>query len=165
VQLVSHLAPPAVAHWLLGQVLDIDVLHAPSPLQTEAVVTLPLTQVAAVQIVALSGNVQVFPLVPSHCPAHGPVPPQASRGPTGVPWTALHVPRDPVSLHDSHWPSHDVSQHNPSTQCPVEHSASILHAVGSEPCISIGASIVPASLPPEPLPPEPLPPEPPLPEP
>jgi len=157
VQAVSHLAAPPVAHWLFGQVLESDVLHAPAPLQVEAVVTLPLTHVAAVHTVLSSGNVQVFPLTPSQVPAHGPVPPQASRGPTGAPLTALQTPRESGCLHDSHCPSHVVSQHNPSTQCPVGQSASILHATGSGPWLSMGASITPPSLPPpEPLlPPEP----------
>jgi len=154
VQLVSHLAPPAAAHWLFGHELESGVLHDPAPLQVDAVVTLPLTQVAAVQTVLSSGNVQVFALTPSHMPAQVPVPPQASRGPTGTPLTALQMPSESGCLHDSHWPSHSVSQHNPSTQCPVEHSASILQAMGSEPPVSMGESITLASLPL--LPPDPL---------
>ena len=65
-QLVAHLAVPSVAHWLFGQALDCDALHEPELLQTDAVVTVPLAHVAAVQIVVLSGKVQVLPLVPSH---------------------------------------------------------------------------------------------------
>src|SRR5204862_4299371 len=93
---------------------------------------------------------------------HGPVPPQASCEAIGVPLTGLHVPAEPASLHDSHWPSQDVSQHTPSTQCPLEHSASTLQVTGSGPCMSAGVSIEPASTFPPPLPPEPDPPLPPL---
>jgi len=161
VQLVSHFAPPPAAHWLFGHMLDSEVLHAPAPLHVEAVVTFPLTQVAAVQTLFSSGKVQVFPLVPSHCPAHVPVPSHASRGPTGTPVTALHVPIESGCLQDSHCPSQTVSQQNPSTQWPVEHSASIVQAVGLEPPVSMGESSGPPSLPLLPpdglLPPEPLP--------
>jgi hypothetical protein len=66
VQLVAHLALPSAAHWLFGQVLELGVLQAPTLLQTDAVVTLPVVQVAAVQMAVLSGKVQVLPLVPSH---------------------------------------------------------------------------------------------------
>ena len=115
-QLVSHLASPPAAHWLFGHMLESAVLHAPAPLQVDAVVTFPLTQVAAVQTVFSSGKVQVLALVPSQVPAHFPVPSQAARGPTGAPLTALQMPIESGWLHDSHWPSHVVSQHNPSTQ-------------------------------------------------
>jgi hypothetical protein len=66
VQLVAHLALPSVAHLLSGHVEEIEVLQEPAPLQTEAVATLPLVQVAAVQTAELSGKEQVLPLVPSH---------------------------------------------------------------------------------------------------
>ena len=65
-QLVAHLALPSVAHWLSGHVLAVEVLHAPMLLHTDAAVTLPAAQLAAVQMAVLSGNVQVLPLVPSH---------------------------------------------------------------------------------------------------
>jgi hypothetical protein len=55
VQLPEHLALPSVAHRLLAQVLLAALVQAPAPLQTEAVVTLPFEQLAAVQIVAASG--------------------------------------------------------------------------------------------------------------
>ena len=91
-------------------------MHAPEPLQTEAVVALPPEQVAAVQTVELSGAAQALPLVPSHCPLQVPVPPQAVRVASGAPFTAVHFPAEAVSLHDSHCPSHLPSQHRPSTQ-------------------------------------------------
>ena len=96
--------------------LESAVLQAPAPLQVEAVITLPATQVAAVQTVFSSGKVQVLALVPSHVPAHFPVPSQAARGAVGAPLTGLQTPIESGWLHDSHWPSHVVSQHNPSTQ-------------------------------------------------
>lgn len=130
-QLVSHLALPSAAHWLFGHVLDMDAVHAPAPLQVAAVATLPAAQVAAVQMMVLSGKVQVFPFKPSHWLLHIPVPSQASRGPTGLPFTALQVPTEPDSLQDSHCPSHDVSQQTPSTQYPVEHSVPDAQVAGS----------------------------------
>jgi hypothetical protein len=87
---------------LLAHGVVVAVVQAPEPLQTEAVVALPAVQVAAVQIVALSGEVQDLPLVPSHCPLHAPVPPQAVRVASGAPFTAVHLPADPASLQDSH---------------------------------------------------------------
>lgn len=101
-QLVSHLALPSTAHWLFGQVLATDAVHAPAPLQVAAVLILPAAQVAAVQTTVLSGKVQVFPFEPSHWLLQPPVPPQASRGPMGLPLMAVHLPNDPASLHDSH---------------------------------------------------------------
>ncbi len=102
VQLVAHFALPSVAHSLFGHVLVVDVLQAPMLLHTDAVVTLPAAQLAPVQVVALSGNVQVLPLVPSHWPWHTPVPPHAAREPTGLPLMAVHLPTEPAAVHDWH---------------------------------------------------------------
>ena len=102
VHVLAHLAVPSVAHWLFGQVLVVEVLQAPMPLHTDAVVTTPLAQLAGVQTLVLSGKVQVLALVPSHWPWQTPVPPQTARGARGLPWMALHLPTDPASLHDSH---------------------------------------------------------------
>ena len=101
-QLLAHLALPSVAHWLFGHVLSIGVLQSPMLLQTDAVVILPLVQVAAEQTVVLSGKVQVLPSEPSHWPLQVPVPPQGVRGLSGLPLMALHLPTEPASLHDSH---------------------------------------------------------------
>ena len=60
-------------------------------------------------------------LVPSHWALHLPVPPQAARGLIGSPFTVLHLPSEPDSLHDWHWPSHLPSQQTPSTQFPDVH--------------------------------------------
>lgn len=99
---MAHLALPSAAHWLFGHVLLAGVLQAPMLLHTDAVVTLPVVQVAAVQMAVLSGKVQVLPLLPLHCPLQVPVPPQAARGASGLPLMALHLPTEPTSLHDSH---------------------------------------------------------------
>jgi len=121
VQLPEHLPLPSLAHSLVAQVLLVESVHVPAPLHTEAVTTSPSVQVAGVQIASSPGNAQALPSLPSHCPLHTPLPPQAGRGPTGSPWMTLHVPTEPGSLHDSHWPSHWVSQHTPSTQKPSGH--------------------------------------------
>jgi hypothetical protein len=120
VQLPAHITPSA-AQRLLPQAFVEVVVQLPEPLQTDAVVTLPPVQLAAVQTVALSGDLQVMALVPSHCALHLPVPPQAARGLIGSPFTILHLPTDPDSLHDWHWPSHLPSQQTPSTQFPDVH--------------------------------------------
>jgi hypothetical protein len=120
VQLPAQLTPSA-AHRLLSHALVVEAVQLPELLQTDAVVTLPAAQLAAVQTVEPSGYVQAAPLVPSHWALHFPVPPQAARGLTGSPWMALHVPTDPVALHDWHWPSHFPLQQTPSTQKPDVH--------------------------------------------
>lgn len=78
------------------------VLQTPALLQTDAVVTLPATQVAGVQTAVLSGKVQLLPLLPSQRPLQIPVPLHVARGASGLPLMALHVPTKPASLHDSH---------------------------------------------------------------
>lgn len=79
-------------------------------------VAFPSAQLAGVQIEALSGKAQALPLVPSQLPLQTPVPPQAVRVASGAPVMTLHLPSEPVSLQDSHWPSHFPSQQIPSTQ-------------------------------------------------
>jgi hypothetical protein len=93
---------PSAAQRLLSQALVVEPVQFPEPLQTDAVVTLPLAQLAAVQTVASSGYAHATPFVPSHWALHFPVPPHAARGLTGSPLTALHLPTDPLSLHDWH---------------------------------------------------------------
>jgi hypothetical protein len=102
VQLPLHFPLPSVAHKLLGHWLVAAVVQAPEPLQTEAVVALPAVHEAAAHTVALSGEVQDFPLTPSHCPLQAPVPPHAVRVASGAPFTAVHFPGEAVSLQDSH---------------------------------------------------------------
>jgi hypothetical protein len=119
VQLSAHLPP--VPHRLLEQALVAAVVQAPEPLQTEAVVALPAVQVAAVHTVESFGKTQALPLVPSHWPLQTPSPAQAVLVASGLPFTALHLPTEPASLQDSHWPSHFPSQQTPSTQNPEVH--------------------------------------------
>lgn len=102
VQALAHLAVPSVAQVPFGQAPSVGVLQEPAPLHSDAVVTFPAVHVAGAHTVALSGKVQLLPLVPSHAALHMPVPSQGSRGPTGVPVTALQVPTAFASLHDSH---------------------------------------------------------------
>lgn len=110
--------------------------HSPFPSHLATGVTTPSEQLALAHSVALPGNEQSFPLVPSHFPLQVPVPGQASRLPTGSPVTGLHVPTDPDALHDSHCPSHLVSQQTPSCeQIPEPHSA---FAVQFFPLSSVG---------------------------
>lgn len=47
----------------------------------------------------------------------------------GAPFTGEQVPTEPVTSHASHWPPHARSQHTPSAQTPVPHSASALHSM------------------------------------
>jgi hypothetical protein len=60
----------------------------------------PLVQLACEHTVELLGKTQVVALLPSHCPLQGAVPPHARRWPRGSPWTAMHFPTLPFSLHD-----------------------------------------------------------------
>ncbi len=108
---------PSLPHRLLAHALVVGVVHEPEPLHTEAVVALPAVQLPGVQTVLSLGRAQALPLLPSHCPLHVPAPPQAACVLMGSPFTTLHFPTEPVSLQDSHWPSHEVSQQTPSTQC------------------------------------------------
>lgn len=120
VQLPAQVIPSA-AHRLLSHAFVAEAVQLPEPLQTDAVVTLPAVHLAAVHSVALSGKVQAEGFVPPHWALHFPVPPQAGRGVTGSPRTVLHLPTDPASLHDWHWPSQAPSQQTPSTQFPEVH--------------------------------------------
>lgn len=112
---------PSLEHRLLLHALVVEAVQFPAPLQTDDVVTLPAEQLAGVQTVEPSGNAQALPFVPSHWALHLPVPPHAARGLIGSPLTALHLPTEPLSLHDWHCPSHVPSQQTPSTQFPEVH--------------------------------------------
>jgi hypothetical protein len=112
---------PSAAHKLLPQLLVVAAVQLPEPLHTEAVVALPAAQLAAVQTVEAVGKAQAVASMPSHWALHLPVPPQAARGLTGSPLTALHLPSEPASLHDWHCPLHFPSQQTPSTQLPDVH--------------------------------------------
>lgn len=93
---------PSAAHRLLSQEFVVEVVQLPAPLQTDAVVTFPIEHLASAQTVTLPGKVHAVALVPLHWALHFPVPPQAGRGLIGSPATVLHLPIEPVSLHDWH---------------------------------------------------------------
>jgi hypothetical protein len=84
-------------------------VQLPAPLQVAAVVRVSAThEAAAPQPVDAPAKTQAlrFWVVPSQYPAQAPLPPQLVRGAV----TGKHVPRLPATLHDSHCPSHEVSQ-------------------------------------------------------
>lgn len=136
--LQSPLQRPSLVHRPLGQVVAAGFVHVPAPSQVEAGVTTPLAQVAGAHTVLSPGNAQVFPSLPSQVPLHDPVPEQPARAPTGAPETGWHVPTEPDSLHDSHWPSHSVSQQTPSTEqlpelhCELDEQIFPLASVGTQ---------------------------------
>jgi hypothetical protein len=53
--MLSHFARPSVAHWPFGQVMLVGVEQSPALLQTEAVVTLSPSHLAAAQTVESPG--------------------------------------------------------------------------------------------------------------
>ena len=98
-------------------------VHEPPPSHNAAVVAMLLEQEAtAPQDVVVEGNTQAlrFAVVPSHLPAHVPVPPQAVRAVV----TGVHVPLADAVEHDSHCPEQASLQQTPSAQWPVVHSES-----------------------------------------
>jgi hypothetical protein len=113
------LQPPehvvAFAHRLLAHAMVIADVQEPAPLQTLAVVTEPLAQLAGVHWVALLGKVHWAVLVPLHVPRQGAVPAHAVRAPRGSPVTGAQVPSvAPLQL--SHWPPQALLQQTPSVQ-------------------------------------------------
>ena len=96
--------------------------HAPAPLQEAGSVATPAAQLAPLHAIAEVGNLHVARETPSHAPPHSePSVAQLLRGGVGAPVTAVHVPREPVRLHASHWPVHAWSQQTLSTQFPEPH--------------------------------------------
>ena len=77
---------------------------------------------------------QLAAFVPSHVPAHAPLPVQEGRLPCGAPATAVHAPTLPTASHASHWPVQAELQHTPSTQWPELHSASLKQPVPFATC-------------------------------
>jgi hypothetical protein len=102
VQLPAHLPLLSLAHWPLAHGSLVGCVHAPLPSQTEAGVAKPAAHLGGVHTVVPSGNVQTLPLAPSHWPLQFPVPAHAVRGARGAPFMATHLPRELLSLHDSH---------------------------------------------------------------
>lgn len=120
---------PSLAHCPLAQLLVSLSVQAPAPLQTEAVLALPLAQLVGVQTFSLFGYLQRVAEAPSHEPWQAPAPSQASRAPRGGPLaTVVQVPSVPASLHASHCPWQGRSQHTPSTHWLLTQSALTEHA-------------------------------------
>lgn len=120
---------PSLAHCPLAQLLVSLSVQAPAPLQTEAVLALPLAQLVGVQTFSAFGYLQRVAEAPSHEPWQPPAPSQASRAPRGGPLaTVVQVPSVPGSLQASHCPSQGRSQHTPSTHWSLAQSAWTEHA-------------------------------------
>ena len=124
-QFEAQLALPA---WQpSAQVIAVGAEQEPLPLQSAAVVAVPVVhEAAAPHDVALVGNTQAARAVPSQRPAQAPVPPHGARGVV----TATQVPRLAGLMHDSHCPLHSALQQTPSApHTPLEHSVAAAHAV------------------------------------
>jgi hypothetical protein len=104
----------------------------PLPSHVAAICSLPSLQLCAWQSTSAPTNaMQLSVVVPSHAraaqtPASPPLE-HAWRMPCGGPWTGAHCPSSPLTSHAWHWPVHELSQQNPSTQCPLVHTPSLLH--------------------------------------
>ena len=97
------------------QDIVVEAVQDPPPLQSAAVVAMPLLQPAAApQDVLLGGKTQVLRLatLPSHLPAQTPVPAHGERGAV----VGVHAPLALAVEHDSHWPVQASLQHTPSAQ-------------------------------------------------
>lgn len=141
------------------QVIIVEAVQAPAPLQTAAEVAVPLVHdAAAPHEVVVPGNTQLVRFVPSQWPAQVPVPAHGVRGVV----VATHVPRLVVVTQDSHCPLHAALQHTPSEPHTV-----LVHSLAAVQAVPLGLRDAPP-LPPGPEPPvaEPPPvPRPPVPEP
>ena len=88
-------------------------MQAPAALQRPTGVSVPALHEALPHEVLVVGNLQLTP-TPSHMPAHTPVPPQTVRAGVppvrGLPTIGMHVPSEPASLHDVHWPVQSALQ-------------------------------------------------------
>jgi hypothetical protein len=111
VHVPSDVASPHVRHGSVHASLQ----HTPS-------MQFPLTQSAALPHGCASSFLHTP--APSHACGAPHVPGSAARA-----GTLLHVPSCPVTRHDTHTPSHAVSQHTPSTQYPDTHSVAPPHSV------------------------------------
>jgi hypothetical protein len=125
-QLVAHPIVPSVLH-PYAQVEVVEALQDPAPLQTAAVLSFPLKQLAPTPHKVLSsGKTQVFrfKVEPSQIPAHSPVPAQAVRGVV----VGTQVPLLPKMEQDSHCPVQATLQQTPSAQTPEAHVFPLEHA-------------------------------------
>ena len=83
---VAHFVPSAAQPSAMQAVVTAAV-HAPMPLQTVWLVTIPLLHVIAVHSTVFPGKLHTVPSVPSHRPVHAPVPAHEVRMPRGTPAT------------------------------------------------------------------------------
>lgn len=96
--------------------------HDPEPLQLADAVAAPPVHKALRHDVELLGYAHAVRSNPLQLPPHS-VPSLAHDGrpPTGEPLTAVHVPAEPATPHDSHCPVHPLLQQTPSAQLPDVH--------------------------------------------
>lgn len=123
----AHKGMPSVRHPNMQDII-FEATQAPAPSQSAAVAAVPAVQPAAApHEVVLLGNVHDArcAAVPSHLPAQAPVPVHATRGVV----EGEHVPFAEVRLQDSQLPVQFVSQHRPSTQFVLAHSAPLAQVV------------------------------------
>jgi hypothetical protein len=97
---VAHALPLHTygAHWRLAP----PAAQLPAPSHVIACVSVDPLHDCAEHTVDAPGKLQAARVWPSQLPAHAPLPAHAARTPTGAPFTALHVPTEPATLHASH---------------------------------------------------------------
>jgi hypothetical protein len=109
----------------------------PPPSQKDSTSATPFLQEATWHETPGPGYVQARVVTPSQTPPQAVPAPAHPARPWGGCWFAgigVHLPSVPASAHASHWPLQSLSQHTPSTQCELAHSASIEHFVPSPDC-------------------------------
>ncbi len=111
---------------------DCSAGHVPFPLQLAASVATPAVHDAALQATSVPTKPEhVVTVCPSQIPSpHGSATVPAGhdgRPPRGAPTTGVHLPSAPGTSHASHCPWQMRSQHTPSVQKPLEHSAPPVH--------------------------------------
>jgi hypothetical protein len=109
---------PGLQSWVRfdGQVPE------PSQYSGSVAVLVAASQVAARHCVLWPGTAHAVVWVPSQKPSQPvPSPMHVSRGATGLPLTAEHVPALFGRLQASHWPVQSSLQHTPSAQKLVLH--------------------------------------------
>jgi hypothetical protein len=94
----------------------------PAPSQLAASVATPAEQLATRQVVAAAGYAHAVVLDPLQTPPQTlPSEAHACRVPCGAPTTFVQVPAEPGTSQAWHSPLQAVSQHTPSTHCPLAH--------------------------------------------
>jgi hypothetical protein len=124
-QLVRHL--PWSPHWNGSQPFALGTTQVATPLHFGASVDAAFAQYASPHTTSTPGSTQLVPVLPSQKPPQAPEPSQLGRPSRGAPATATQVPSCPTWSHDSHCPSHGLSQQRPSTHCPLAHCAGAPH--------------------------------------